>query len=137
MPSRGDYEGHPGVVEPGGCVDAAVCQHDWRRDSGLSVYPANSFTCTKCGADKLRWAESRIAELEAEVAAEVAAVVNTPAAEQVCCICKQPCLRNAEAERDRWSWGPDGMHCHFRCETEFVKRYPHLVPYGYVPRTVV
>ena len=66
VPSRSDYEGHPGVVEPGGCVDTVVCQHDWRRDSGLSVYPTNSFTCTKCGADKLRWAESRIAELEAE-----------------------------------------------------------------------
>lgn len=58
MPSRGAYEGPPGVVEPGGCVDTAVCQHDWRRDSDLSVYPTNSFTCTKCGADRLRLTEA-------------------------------------------------------------------------------
>jgi len=52
-----------------------------------------------------------------------------------CCVCQQPCKPNADRYEDRWSWGPDGMHCHFRCEAEFVKRYPHLVPAGYTPRT--
>lgn len=39
-----------------------------------------------------------------------------------CCICWERVLDNATQD-DRWSWGPDGMHCHARCETEFRRRY--------------
>jgi hypothetical protein len=34
------------------------CDHEWLRDT------PSGFTCGKCGADKLRWAEARIATLQ-------------------------------------------------------------------------
>ena len=56
----------------------------------------------------------------------------------VCCICKVKLDDTWYREgrpQDRWSWGPDGMHCHARCETEFARLYPHLIPIGRTPRT--
>ena len=37
------------------------CEHDWRRDAGGAGWEThNSFTCAKCGADKLRCLESAL-----------------------------------------------------------------------------
>jgi hypothetical protein len=41
-----------------------------------------------------------------------------PIETMVCIVCKQPVIHNAPRE-DRWSWGPDGAHCHKRCEAGF------------------
>lgn len=44
------------------------CQHEWRRDRGSSGWEThNSFTCAKCGADRLRVAESDLSEARALV----------------------------------------------------------------------
>jgi hypothetical protein len=41
---------------------------------------------------------------------------------EVCCVCGQVCIESAPPPwEERWSWGPDGLHCHFRCEAEFRK----------------
>jgi hypothetical protein len=53
------------------------------------------------------------------------------AAPTVCCVCGQPCEQNPKEIRDRWSWGPDGMHVHFKCEREFARRWPGSVPEGH------
>jgi hypothetical protein len=45
-----------------------------------------------------------------------------------CCICKEPCVKDPPSLPERWHWGPDGMNCHFRCETEFRRRHPELLP---------
>jgi len=50
--------------------------------------------------------------------------------EKTCIVCGERCAPMAEGGK-RWSWGPDGMHCHFECEQEFIRRYPHLVPEGH------
>ena len=52
---------------------------------------------------------------------------------RVCCVCRQACPDNAPAGQ-RWSWGPDGMHVHFRCEREFARLHPELVPADFRPR---
>ena len=37
------------------------CDHDWKRDGGGAGWEThNSFTCAKCGADKLRWLEASL-----------------------------------------------------------------------------
>ncbi len=41
-----------------------------------------------------------------------------PEAAKHCLVCKEPCVDNAPRD-DRWSWGPDGAHCHVRCEATF------------------
>jgi hypothetical protein len=52
-----------------------------------------------------------------------------PSAESVrrCCVCNDV-LKDSAPFEDRWSWGPDGLHCHARCEDEFRRRY--LRPVG-------
>jgi hypothetical protein len=40
-----------------------------------------------------------------------------------CCICGEQCEENPETREDQWHWGPDGMHCHYKCEAEFRRRY--------------
>jgi hypothetical protein len=52
---------------------------------------------------------------------------------RTCCVCHEPCVDNAEGPK-RWSWGPDGAHCHFECEAEFKRRYPWLAPADHAPR---
>lgn len=45
------------------------------------------------------------------------------AAAKRCCVCKQQCLPDAPPPyNERWSWGPDGMHVHARCEGEFRRK---------------
>lgn len=38
--------------------------------------------------------------------------------EKTCCVCGVIVRENGPYE-DRWSWGPDGLHCHYRCEKGF------------------
>jgi hypothetical protein len=50
--------------------------------------------------------------------------------ERRCCVCLLQCVQSAP-HVDRWSWGPDGLHCHARCEDAFqarVRWYPNEVP---------
>lgn len=52
---------------------------------------------------------------------ERAAALAPPAGEpkkKICCVCGVQVSENAPWE-DRWSWGPDGLHCHQRCEGGF------------------
>jgi hypothetical protein len=49
------------------CSGYMACRHDWYRDASLAGHPTNSFTCSSCGADKLRWVEARVATLEAAI----------------------------------------------------------------------
>ena len=44
------------------CASGA-CTHEWRRDVGRSGWELQSFTCAKCGADRLRAAESLVKDL--------------------------------------------------------------------------
>ena len=65
-------------------VTADECLHEWQRDRLKHTHEqVNAFTCAKCGADKLRWAEARIAVLEAEVAGWQADHDRSPAAGEV------------------------------------------------------
>jgi hypothetical protein len=45
-----------------------------------------------------------------------------PVSVRRCCICNIE-LKDSAPFEDRWSWGPDGLHCHARCEDEFRRRY--------------
>lgn len=43
-----------------------------------------------------------------------------PPSAPLCSVCGEILAEDPHAPRDdRWSWGPDGLHCHFRCEDEF------------------
>ena len=52
---------------------------------------------------------------------EATAIRSELSAKRKCCVCGNPCPDNAPFD-ERWSWGPDGMHCHFACEDEFKRR---------------
>lgn len=45
------------------------CEHDWKRDGGGAGWEWThySFTCAKCGADKLKWLESELARTMVDV----------------------------------------------------------------------
>lgn len=40
--------------------------------------------------------------------------------EKTCIVCGEALHEDFEWE-DRWSWGPDGLHCHYRCEAGFSR----------------
>jgi len=49
-----------------------------------------------------------------------------------CCVCGDECVRSEDHanphewfERHRYSWGPDGMHVHVRCEAGFRENVAH------------
>lgn len=55
--------------------------------------------------------------------AEYEAAMKPLAAQACCCICREPLAQDPPRPEDQWHWGPDGLHCHFRCEDEFRRRY--------------
>ena len=50
----------------------SICKHDWRRDGQNGAH--NSFTCARCGADRLRAVEVRADTAEATLVRVVDAI---------------------------------------------------------------